>query len=283
MKSKLSKESTSRNKVGAADIQSFVDKSDFAFELEVLHELQRLGIKANHAGLYTDPSTDIAREFDLRVDLGAGREVHLAMECKNLREDFPLLVQCVPRVAAESFHQIIYNAGGPVAQGRSYTHNMHATKLYPESDPVGKAFAQVGTQNSNDTCSDPKFYDKFAQAMQSTAELVNDARERGNEDATKRCHFVLPVVVVPNDRLWQVDYGVNGTQRTAPHLKPHISYKINKSWSSGHFNHTSSAFTDFLRYKISHMEFVEKGYLEVFFETFLGKGSNFDPIFTAAG
>jgi hypothetical protein len=66
-------------------------------------------IKCEHGGVYEDPVTEKARQFDIRglLELGQINRVRLAVECKNIRENFPLVVLTVPRSVDESYHEFI--------------------------------------------------------------------------------------------------------------------------------------------------------------------------------
>ena len=65
--------------------------SDFSFELSVLKMMRQNGIECEHGGLYEDPVTGKSREFDIRaVHTIADYRVRLAIECKNIRENFPV-------------------------------------------------------------------------------------------------------------------------------------------------------------------------------------------------
>ena len=260
-------------------VDNFVALSDFAFELEVFNSIRALKIPCKHCGLYSDPVTDISREYDFLVEVGETNILHLAVECKNIREEHPLVVQCVSRSSEESVHQLILNQGTPVGVGgtRSSVFSVSPSELYAAGKPVGKSFGQVGEKNK-DTSNDPKFFDKYHQALQRTFELTDNCRKKGDLDSVKRKHFVLPIVVVPNDRLWQVVYTDDGRRGPSEKVK-HISYKINKTWESGHVDTHNVAFTNFIRYTISHMEFVEIGYLKYFFGHYLGDTFQYENVF----
>ena len=72
--------------------------SDFSFELTVLKMLRELELECEHGGHYEDPVTNKSREFDIRaIKTIEQYRVRLAIECKNIRENFPILISCVPR------------------------------------------------------------------------------------------------------------------------------------------------------------------------------------------
>ena len=91
------------------DLLEFLNNySDFSFEVEVLRLLVSCGFECEHGGSYKDPVTNKTREFDIRATIIYGTQffLRLAVECKNLRENFPLLVSCIPRKPEEAFHEI---------------------------------------------------------------------------------------------------------------------------------------------------------------------------------
>src|SRR5688572_7396980 len=95
----------------AIDAPDFVEylngHSDFSFELAVLKMLRALEITCDHGGHYEDPVTGKSREFDIRAIKTIGTfRVRLAVECKNIRSNFPILISCIPRHNEESYHEI---------------------------------------------------------------------------------------------------------------------------------------------------------------------------------
>jgi hypothetical protein len=88
-------------------IEYLENHSDFSFEIETLRALIKLGFTCEHGGTYKDPATQIPREYDIRATHQVKeRLLHLAVECKNLRPDFPLLISCLPRRPEEAFHEL---------------------------------------------------------------------------------------------------------------------------------------------------------------------------------
>lgn len=92
-----------------ADFEEYLKtSSDFAFELTVLKSLVDQGFECEHGGSYRDPITKKIRQFDIRASTSRDQlRVSLAVECKNLHDNYPLLVSCVPRRESESFHEVI--------------------------------------------------------------------------------------------------------------------------------------------------------------------------------
>jgi hypothetical protein len=83
--------------ISQSDIEEYLkDYSDFSFELNVLNELQNLGLMCQHGGTYNDPLTGKSREFDIRAIYQYWPiKIHLSVECKNIRNNFPLVMHCL--------------------------------------------------------------------------------------------------------------------------------------------------------------------------------------------
>ena len=152
--------------------------SDFSFELSVLKMLRDNEIECEHGGHYQDPVTNKSREFDIRATKTIQNfRIRMAIECKNIRENFPILISCVPRHEQDSYHQIAI-VGEPEVKNTSPfdTPNlslMHQSRaktlsirgdysLYKPSEPVGKSTVQVGrtTNNNSISASDSELYEK---------------------------------------------------------------------------------------------------------------------------
>src|SRR5437867_2805954 len=108
--------------IEVADLSEYLKTDDdFAFELEILRScLKGGGFNVEHGGAYRDPVTGKDRQFDIRLSISKERcVVRLAIECKNLKSNFPLMVSRVPRRAQENFHDVMISLrsspGNPVA------------------------------------------------------------------------------------------------------------------------------------------------------------------------
>lgn len=228
--------------ISGTDICDFADStSDFGFELRILAMLKALTVKCEHSGTYDDPVTQRPRQFDIRalLDFELYR-VRLAIECKNLRENFPLVVFEVPRNEMESFHDLILSYQ-PQRNG-SFVHSSvmdsHGKKLrlrnkcsfYPPNEYVGKACSQVGRLLNDDlTGNDAEVYDKWYQAIHSAHDLVDRANEDWKTNDKKVCvTLVLPILVVPNDRLWRIKYQSDGMRDNNPERIDRATMYIDK-------------------------------------------------------
>jgi hypothetical protein len=92
------------DKILAKDLSEYLNSySDFSFELAVLKMLRASDIDCEHGGHYEDPVTNKSREFDIRaIKTIQQYRVRMAIECKNIRENFPILISCIPRHEQES-------------------------------------------------------------------------------------------------------------------------------------------------------------------------------------
>ena len=139
--------------IESADIEEFADQnSDFGFELRILSRLNSMGLVCEHGGTYDDPATNKPRQFDIRAT------IRLAVECKYLRANFPLVISTVPKMESESFHELILShrpdsVAIPISARIAPAMSMKPGRLariederslYQPGDHVGKSCAQVG-------------------------------------------------------------------------------------------------------------------------------------------
>ncbi|MBT2336664.1 hypothetical protein J7E49_22490 [Variovorax paradoxus] len=248
--------------IGILDLKDYLSTaSDFSFEMRVLKALRQKRLSCEHGGHYEDPVTGKSREFDIRARFHSGSGyVRLAVECKNVREHFPLLVSSVRRIPAEAFHDFILlkepkiGVGGQVLHPRAQRLRALNSDLYPRGVGVVKSTVQVGRSTEGKEPSlitnDAEIYDKWGQALASAQDLVIAAALEGTEDQSGLPSFaaVVPMVVVPNGRLWEVTYDDDGEQLGDPVQVERASCYVAKDYR------LSSASTEIL--SISHLEIV---------------------------
>lgn len=230
--------------VTLSDVETFLKTaSDFAFEMDVLSELERAGFSCRHGGTYIDPITTKARQFDIRAHRSAGRaHLDLAVECKNLRPFAPLLVHRVPRRTEEAFHTIIrYEPlpGSNVPFATDLKCERVEAALFQAGQPSGKRVDQLTrhTPGAEVQASDRDTFDKISQAISSARELtVQIARSQSRGE-----HLVLPLLVVPDGRLWSADYGSDGSSLGQPVQSDHVDFFIDQTWEM-----------DFPKFTLSH-------------------------------
>jgi hypothetical protein len=209
--------------ITAKDLSKYLKTSDFQLELDVFNSFVSHGIRPSHGGTYTDPVTGKDRQYDIRAEITHGIcKLKLAVECKNLRENFPLLISRVPRMIDESYHEVILGRhhSHPVESGGIYRAR---NQIFRSREPVGKSATQVGknlqdgkrseTQIVN---SDSETYDKWSQAIASSFELIGSAGHSSIGDDTVNAAVVFPVLIVPDKTLWAADYSADGILVEAP-------------------------------------------------------------------
>lgn len=249
------------------DLNEFLkDYSDFGFELHVLNALIRDGFACEHSGTYDDPVTQKPRQFDIRATRRFGKYfLRLAVECKNLNDSCPLLISCVPRAAEESFHEISYSVNpdthafeqpstpytlASLPRSRS-VRLRKAQSIYSVGAAVGKSCDQVGRAASGEiSAGSSDVYEKWAQALSSAHDLTYLACSDGDERTLSfAMAFVIPIVVVPNDRLWMALFDSGGAVSSEPAQVDRCSYYVARSYV-----HQSIAGGEELT--LSHLEFV---------------------------
>lgn len=230
------------NPIGPSELVEFLSGySDFSFELQTLKMLRACGLECEHGGLYEDPVTKKARQFDIRATARGGHHVvRLAVECKNVRNHFPLLVTCVPRHIDESFHEIVIvgelNERPPAAVFDSRAHvarMVDSDSVYKAGEPVGKSCVQVGrTLNGQIYSSDSDVFEKWAQCLASADDLVSKSYWEGSEDVPSITYVaVIPVLVIPNQQLWMVEYDAEGGLLSGPKQINRCNLFVNNAYS----------------------------------------------------
>src|SRR5438270_12626622 len=160
----------------AADLQGFVtNDSDFGFEMPVLTALRDLQFTCSHSATYEDPVTGKIRQFDIRAFKSEHDfKLALAVECKNIRPYFPLLVSAVPRTGAEAFHdRIIHRHGWNVPLSQIVRHKA-GDSAYGVGEMVGKKIDQVRRDGATLVSDDSVTFDKLNQAINSCRDLIRD-------------------------------------------------------------------------------------------------------------
>lgn len=245
------------------EVRQYVDgRSDFAFELRVLHALVGLGFKCEHGGTYRDPVTGKPRQFDIRATIAVDRlVVKLAVECKNLMPDRPLLVLRVPRTRGEAYHDVLFAdelevATGTVPDLHSHGHVQRKSgwdSIYSPTEPVGKGCAQARRKASERDQSDSEVYDRWSQALQSAQDLADRAVGPG----VGRLSAIFPILVVPDETLWVADFGEDGLRKEDPRTATRCAYYVGREYSVADGPTKMS-------YSISHLEFATIRGLEEF-------------------
>lgn len=235
--------------------------SDFAFELRCLEKLTTLRFQCDHGGSYSDPVSKKTRQFDIRAYKSQGlMNVRCAVECKNLRHNFPLLIMCMPRLFKESYHEVIVSYPKEYVkqhtwQGSAFADTCKACRIrssqsvYTDGDFVGKSCAQVGVATDGSIVArDNDVYDKWSQALASADQLAYDSGEEGPRRKNISFSLTLPMVVVPDGTLWQVNYKSDGTRQNKPVQTNRCSFFVDQQYSIGDMQNKT--------FTISHLEFI---------------------------
>jgi hypothetical protein len=257
------------------DVNEYLQTSaDFSFEMKVLAWLKAKGFSCEHSGSYTDPVTAKTREFDIRAEKDIGRwRMRLAIECKNLRDNYPLVVHAVPRAAADSWHWVILHRSERLQAGMIKMSEatdtetpFQAVKFSADKTPyksgawVSKSIDQVGRGTTRKIVTgSEQVYDKVSQAINSAQELVAKSHQGAFAGGT----VIVPILVIAPGTLWEAQYDEHGALQGVANQVAHASYFIDRSWPASETRNQ--------HYRISHLEICTFDHLEVFFdERFLG-------------
>jgi len=232
-----------------SELKDFLsNESDFAFEMRVLHKLRTLEFECEHGGTYEDPITQKRRQFDIRAKLV--REIYdlrLAVECKNLRESSPLLVHAVKRRVDEAFHHLVVH---PTREQWRIVPVESYESTYEPGQFVGKSTDQVARKDDGEfKRSDAEAFDKMMQAVNSAGDAVESAVRVGR--ALDTIISIIPMLVLPDGMLWQVDYADDGKQIGEPKQVDYCPFFINHPWQV-----VREASPPYAPYRLSHLEIV---------------------------
>jgi len=256
--------------VSQSDLEIFIsNRDDFAFEREVFHTTIRHGLAAEHAGLYEDPVTFKPRQFDIRARKtvqakGFPVTINLAIECKSLVPEFPLVVSCVPRASDENYHELLTTATGNLA---AYRHR----DFYPTGDYVGKSMRQIGKDKGGELFSGDDVFDKWMQALASSGEIIHadaDRITRGNGPA--EWVAMLPLLVVSDETLWVTNYRSNGMVEGPPRKIEDITFYLGRKYRLERQN---------LTYTISHLHVCTRSYFPKMLQEIAGGGDIWPKLF----
>lgn len=261
--------------IGQAELSAYLaGQSDFNFELRTLKLLRARHLECEHGGSYQDPLTNKLRTFDIRAIVRDEPYcVRLAVECKNVSEAFPLLVSCVPRQLDESFIECALVTDierprdqysiDPMQSRANIVRLSGSDSLYRPREPVGKELVQVGRAGNDGaiTGASKDVYEKWAQCLASAHDLIAASYCEGSDDIPSTWFAaVLPILVVPDGRLWVAKYDADGTELSEPEAVEQCNLYINHECNVNGFGPTMH---------LSHIEIVTLTGLANFVEEFL--------------
>jgi hypothetical protein len=209
-------------------------RSDFDLELFAYRTLEQVAFFAEHGGAYVDPLTGKHRQFDVQAHalLTENTRLRLAVECKSLSVEAPLVVSRVPRALLDSFHEILHlepDLGNrPAVEVIRQDFGTRARPLYAVEEPVGKHTAQPRKDGRGGFVNEERdSFDKWSQALSSAASLVI-------QDATHDSHIqvlvlVLPILLVNDGTLWLVDYSEAGEMVGDPKRGEEATLYVNRA------------------------------------------------------
>lgn len=236
------------------DLVSYLETADdFQFEIDVFRSCVEKDRSAEHGGTYQDPLTGKDRQFDIRMKLVSGScMLRLAVECKNLKPHYPLLVSRVPRRREESYHEAV-RTGRESCLSYKF---LSGRSMYRKNEPVGKSTTQVGrTPNKDLSVGDNEVFDKWSQALASSFDLISIAGTSfGEFEDSYLTTVVIPILVVSDGTLWTVDYSANGQVVDGPTQTNECAIYIGKKYI---FGKTHS----FMEHRVSHLHvYTKKGF-----------------------
>ena len=204
--------------IAADHIVQYLDsRDDFDLELFAYRSLKESGWEAHLGGTYVDPYTMKPRQYDVRgrKQFSHRRDLNVAVECKSLSTEFPLIVSRMPRADGDTGHDIVRRwkrvEVGDMMFSVEHSDPNHLL-LYPRGEMVGKATTQIRWAENHKRliASDAEGYEKWSQALASAIELVEWAATYPTDTADPTFAFVMPVLLVNTGTLWVVDYNEDG-------------------------------------------------------------------------
>lgn len=269
--------------ISMSDIKDVVLKEDdFGHEMRVGGILtnvqyppppysQALVMRPSHGGTYTDQVTGKTRQFDYRCQITGrydrSRSIYLAVECKNLNPDLPVVVCGRPRTDEESY--LVFIATGE--DKKSHLRKVSdACSLYKSGSFVGKSILRL-KRKDNKLCSDgdSEIFDKWSQALASSHDLAFGAVI--SNPVSRSCSFVMPLVVVPDNALWTASYRDDGQLESDPVQVDQCEFYVDKKLPVG------------LPFVLTHIHFVTlKGLSQLLSEFANADSYKWDKIFSIA-
>jgi hypothetical protein len=219
-----------------SDLQAFLQtESDFSFEMKALNKLKNLSFSCLHGGTYKDPVTDKIREFDIRCEYQYENFLlSLAVECKNIKSNFPLIASLTKRTEDEAKADLIKfvkSTDHSIAMLWPEKRNSK-NEFYRRNDWVAKRIEQVGKKQTGEIFSgDSPLFEKITQAVNSSFDLINSISTKKD---TSFYALIIPVLVIPDNLLWGVSYDEDGSINSDVEQIASCSYYLNQEWLVRH-------------------------------------------------
>jgi len=190
----------------------------------------------DHGGTYIEAVTGKPRQFDYRVRIHhhsrqGEQSLLLAVECKNLHESSPPVVCGRARAAEEAYHTFIrseYQKLSSMPLSAFIRRVENVASLYRPGEFVGKSLLRPKADGRGGLRTDtqPDIYDRWSQAVASCREPAVAACSSATESCPSSQSFVMPIVVVPDNRLWKATYNSGGSLVNDPEMVDHCQFFI---------------------------------------------------------
>lgn len=283
-------------------IKALETDSSFSFEMEVLQALSNKKFQCDHSGLYIDPYTKKNREFDIRARLNVKDNWHinLAVECKKIDPESPLIIHSTMIPINDRVHSLIINYSNykkessstisfidnaSAIYGANFAKALNHQVRYKDTPKgsfpsltssfefVGRSMDQLKSKMVGKdkvyTLNDSEIHEKFSQAQHSLVEMIEDSYNFEYKKGPVRHQFFnLPILVVPNNTLWEQRYNPDGKKNGEPYPIKRVPFYINKTYQDEFHKYTPSFFLRF-------MEIVTFDGLTEFLETMLNTDDGF--------
>jgi len=165
--------------------------------------------------------------------------LRMAIECKCLSEYAPMLVYRSPRSAYEAGHCVIARTSGdrnavqnaiqseqpmPFLSSetgpfpKACTFDLQPSRcMYSSGEFVGKS-AECITNDGNGKIKggDKEIYPRWTQALQSASAMLPEVVNGFTDEKKIVINWVIPILVVPDNRLFVVDFDDSGAQTKPP-------------------------------------------------------------------
>ena len=228
------------------------ERSDFSFELKVLQKFLELGFTCEHGGTYNDPISEKGRQFDIRgIRTFKNIRVVIAVECKNIGKNSPLIAHCVPRKEHEAYNCIArakfnLDDGRPdrvhgesliekrTGQGSIYARNLPVCKFLAQA--WEERIKEEGVTKEIITGKDNEIYERWSQAISSCSDLIYKETNFYASDPNVEAEaysIVIPMLMVPCETLWHTQFDESGSWSGKVELGNHVSIYIDKDIPSG--------------------------------------------------
>jgi len=236
------------------------EHDDFGFEMRVRALLEKQGARVQHGWTYLDPNLGKLRQFDLRCELYHWTDacrIRLALECKNISRESPVVVSGALRTKAESFHHVVRSVAPDGTSPASVMTTDDSSWTYGVNRFVGKSLIGIKRNPQENRLvpaagRESDIYERWNQALSSADELCKGAVrvETLSGQLLPRARLIstliLPGFVIPDGRLWQVQYGATGEIEKGPEAVEGTTVFV---------NHKVTVIPQNLWMRISHVHF----------------------------